>query len=324
VFDANCANLPRGGVFVAPASRFGLLLLETARGAGHVTRERVEPAPKVDVDALAARGFEVHDARQRSWRAGEARWVAQVVFHVTMTFKGGVSEQDQRMVMADPRGPAFEFVETEERRGWAVQPGFPDAPVWWGRHDLRADLPPGETLRLWAALLAWLTHVQEPRLERWRRRCEETRDRDLGRINDFYQTRLAEEEERRRRRGEAQEEEDQATEAEIKLEWERRVRSVRARWESRAELRVWGIEEIARPRVPVTWTYETASGPQTLAGEIDLAAGAVAQLPCPVCGRLVGEFWWEGRFVCRRCRARAESPRPSASPRSAQQRKRRS
>lgn len=304
VFDTSRAILPRGGLFIAPASRAGLLLLEAARGSGHVARERIAPAPSVDGAKVAAPGFEVHGARLRGAVTGEPRYIAQVLVHVTLTLQGGGTEQDLRTVLVDPRGPAFEFVEPEARRGWRLLDGFPDGPVWWGEHDLRRQLPEGATQRLWTALVAWLQRVQEPRLERWRRRCEEMRDRDLDRINAFYETRLQEEQERRRRRGELQDEEDQASEAEIKLEWERRVRAVRGRWETQADLRLWGIEEIARPRLPVTWSYETAAGPQTLAGEVDLADGAIARLPCPVCGRLVGEFWWEGAFVCRRCRGR--------------------
>jgi hypothetical protein len=79
---------------------------------------------------------------------------------------------------------------------------------------------------------------------------------------------------------------------------------VRARWEPQVEMRLWGIEEIARPRVPVTWKLKTPQGDKVLEGEIDLAQGAPARLPCPVCGRLVGELWWEGGFVCRRCRGK--------------------
>ena len=304
VFDPGCAILPRGGIFMAPASRAGLILLETARGPGHVAREWREAAPGVDAGALARGGFVVHDARLRSWELGEPRYAVQILFHVTMTLKGGGAEQDLRMVLADPRGPAFEFVEPEERRGWRLRDGFPAGPVWWGDREVSRIDPAREVIHVWSSLIGWLSRVQEPRLERWRRRCEETRERDLARINGYFETRLQEEQDRRRRRSEMHEEEDHATEAELKLEWERRVRSVRARWDPRAELRLWGVEEIARPRVPVTWRYDTPAGPQMLSGEVDLADGAVARLPCPVCGRPVGEYWWEKGFVCRRCRGR--------------------
>jgi len=315
VFDPDCAILPRGGIFVAPGSRAGLIVLELARGAGHVTRERLEAAAGVDAGALAKAGFVVHDARLRSWEVGEPRHVVQILFHVTLTLKGGGAEQDLRTVLAEPRGPAFEFVEPEERRGWRLRDGFPEGPVWWGDRDLAQMVPAREAIPVWGSLIGWLSRVQEPRLERWRRRCEETRERDLARINGYFETRLQEEEDRRRRRSEMHEEEDHATEAEIKLEWERRVRSVRARWDARAELRLWGVEEIARPRAPVTWTYETRAGLRTLSGEVDLADGVVARLPCPVCGRLVGEYWWEGGFVCRRCRGRGvQATEPAESP----------
>jgi len=96
------------------------------------------------------------------------------------------------------------------------------------------------------------------------------------------------------------------------------VKSVRSRWEPQVEMRLWGIEEIARPRVPVTWKLKTPQGEKVLEGEIDLAQGALARLPCPVCGRLVGEFWWEGGIVCRRCRGRGRRVvLPGAVPESA-------
>ena len=33
--------------------------------------------------------------------------------------------------------------------------------------------------------------------------------------------------------------------------------------------------------------------------------GGYFWLPCPICGRLAGEFWWEGQLVCRRCRGKS-------------------
>jgi hypothetical protein len=223
-----------------------------------------------------------------------------------MTMRGGIAEQDARAVFADPRGPQFEFLESDELRARRVQPGFPNAPVWWDTEDVVARTPGEPAGALWTALLSWLNRVQEARFGRWRRRCEEARDRDLARVNDFYQTRLDEERDRRLRRRDP-DEEDRATEAELKLEWGRRVRAVRARWEPSVELRLWGIEEVARPRVPVAWTFRTPAGTRTIEGEVDLADGRLARLPCPICGRLVGEFWWEGtQPVCRRCRGRGK------------------
>lgn len=305
VFDSERATLPRGGVFVAPGSRFGLLLLEAARGAGAVTREWLAPLEGLNVRSLAENGIVIHDADVVATELGERRWVSQLLFHFTLTLRGGMAEQDLRLVVADPRGPAFDFVELEDRRKWNTREGFPDEPVWWGETDVREGVPREEARRLWPLLVEWLHRVQEQRLERWRRRCEEARDRDLARVNAYYQTRLTEEKERRRRRAEASDEDEQATEAEIKLEWGRRVRAVRSRWEPQADVRLWGIEEVARPRIAVTWTLNTPQGRRTLAGEIDLAEGAASRIPCPVCGRLVGEFWWEGgQPVCRRCRGR--------------------
>ena len=84
---------------------------------------------------------------------------------------------------------------------------------------------------------------------------------------------------------------------------------MRSRYEAAIEIRLWGIEEIARPRQPVTY-------PLSLDGkkvgsfevEVDLATGALVRPPCPMCRRPAGEFWWEGsQLVCRRCRGRARS-----------------
>ena len=305
VFDAERAILPRGGLFVAPGSRLGLALLDLGRGRGHVARSHLTEAPDVDATVLAKQGFPVHGARATGYDLGDKRWVLEVVFHATLTYKGGMAEQELRTMVADPRGPRFDFIETEDRRAWKLEDGVPEGEVFWGETPIAGALPRDQAWQLWSELVGWVNRVLEPRLERWRKRCEESRDRDLARINDYYETRLAEERERRRRRGQSEDQEDQATEAELKLEWGRRVKSVRTRWEPQVEMRLWGIEEIARPRVPVTWRFKTPQGERTLEGEIDLAQGAPARLPCPICGRLVGEFWWEGGFVCRRCRGRA-------------------
>jgi hypothetical protein len=305
VFDPERAILPRRGLFAAPGSRLGLALLDLGRGHGHVSRTHVAELPDVDATALAKEGFPVHGARPAGYTVGEKRWVLELVFHATLTYHGGMAEQELRTIVADPRGPRFDFLETEDRRGWKLEDGIPaEGRVFWGDHPIDGGLPREEAWRLWADLVEWVNRVLEPRLERWRRRCEDSRDRDLARVNAYYDTRLNEERERRRRRGQSEDQEDQATEADLKLEWGRRVKSVRARWEPQVEMRLWGIEEIARPRVPVTWKVKTPQGERILEGEIDLAQGAPAKLPCPVCGRLVGEFWWEGGFVCRRCRGK--------------------
>lgn len=306
VFDSERAILPRGGLFTAPGSRLGLALLDLGRGRGHVARTHMAEVPDVDVGALAREGFPVHGARTSGHTVGEKRWTLELVFHATLTYHGGMAEQELRTIVADPRGPRFDFLEIEDRRAWKLEDGIPaGSQVFWGDEEIQgSDLPRDEAWRLWSDLVEWVNRVLEPRLERWRRRCEESRDRDLARVNAYYDTRLAEERERRRRRGQSEDQEDQATEAELKLEWGRRVKSVRARWEPQVEMRLWGIEEIARPRVPVIWKLKTPQGEKRLEGEIDLAQGAVARLPCPVCGRLVGEFWWEGSLVCRRCRGK--------------------
>jgi hypothetical protein len=305
IFNMERATLPRGGVFAAPGSRFGLALLATARGEGHVSRSRLSADPSVDPKKVARTGFVLHDAEAQSPKLGRRRWVCQVIYHLTLTLRGGVAEQDLRAVLADPRGPIFEFLEGDGRRNWKFEPGFPEGPVWWGESDVSEEIPREEAEQLWESLFEWLNRVQVPRLERWRKRCEETRERDLDRINDYYETRLREESERRRRRRDDLEDEDGASEAQLKFEWSRRVRSVRARWQPQAFAHLWGIEELARPRVPVMWDLETPDGVAVLSAEIDLADGALTRLPCPVCGRLAGEFWWQGQLVCRRCRGRA-------------------
>jgi hypothetical protein len=142
---------------------------------------------------------------------------------------------------------------------------------------------------------------------RWKKKAEEGRDKDLLRLNTFYQTRIQEERDRRRRRrGEDAETEERTTEAALKLEWGRRTRAVRTRYEPQIQVRLWGIEEIARPRQPVEYVLSVGGkSAGSLEVEVDLAAGSLVRPPCPVCGRAAGEFWWEGGgLVCRRCRGR--------------------
>jgi hypothetical protein len=302
VFDPDRATLPENGVFVAPGSRFGLELLAAARGHGYASRVHLRPAPEADARAIARRGFVLHGAEASAPRLDAPRWIVQVVYHLTLTLRGGVPEQDQRLVLADPRGPVFEFLEPEERKRWRREPGFTSEPVWWEEVDAREG-PPGErAAALWPALVEWLRRAQATRLERWRRRAEEGRERDLRRINAYYRTRLAEEEERRRRRRDDADLDEETSEEKLKLEWSRRVRSIRARWQATASADLWGIEEIARPRVPVAWRLDTPDGLSRLGGEIDLADGALVRRACRSCGRLAGEFWWEAGLVCRRCR----------------------
>ena len=310
VFDAGRANLPEGGVFVAPGSRFGLSLLAAARGQGYATRSHVLPKERVNVKAIAREGFTLHGAEASEPRLGEERWVVQIVYFFTMTLRGDVPEQDPRLVVADGRGPIFEFLEPEERKRWERRAGFPEEPVWWGEERVDAALPDEVAAALWPQLIAWLRGAQATRLERWRRRCEQGRDKDLHRVNAYYKTRLDEEEERRRRRGDDSDFDEEASEDLLKLEWSRRVRSIRARWQPGATLDLWGIEEVARRRVPVAWRLDTPDGISRLGGEIDLGDGALVRKACRSCGRLAGEFWWEGSLVCRRCRSgKGASPR---------------
>lgn len=305
IFDLDRATLPRGGVFAAPGSRFGLALLAAARGDGNVSRSQLPANPSVDAKKIARQGYVLHDVEALAPKMGKMRWVCQVIYHLTLTLRGGVAEQDLRSVLADPRGPIFEFLESEDRRRWQIEPGFPDDQVSWGETDVSQEVPAEEARALWSSLLEWLNRVQISRLERWRRRCDENRDVDLERINAYYEARLEEETERRRRRRDDLEDEDGASESQLKLEWSQRVKAVRARWQPQASVRLWGIEELARPRIPVMWDLKTPDGSAVLSSEIDLADGALTRLPCPVCGRLAGEFWWHHQLVCRRCRGRA-------------------
>lgn len=316
IFDLDRATLPRGGVFVAAGSRFGLALLQAARGGGHVARSRLSVQPDADAQEIAGRGYVLHGVEAHSPTIGEMRWVCQVIYHLTLTLRGGVAEQDVRTVLADPRGPIFEFLGSEDRKRWQLLPGFPEGPVWWGDDDISENMSRKEAAALWPSLLEWINRVQENRLARWRKRCKEARDTDLARVNDYYQTRLSEEGDRRRRRRDEPDEEELSGENQIKLEWSRRVRSIRGRWEPQAELRLWGIEEVARPRVPVTWELETPEGTSQLVSEVDLAEAVLIRHPCPVCGRLAGEFWWEGQLVCRRCRRRKSHPEGGRASRS--------
>ena len=306
VFDAERTTLPRGGAFAAPGSAAGLRLLEAARAGGHLARFHAIARNGVDVRALVGEGLVLHDVDQAAPKLGAPRHVLLVGFHTTLTFDGGSPEQDLRSILVDPRGPSFDFWEPEERKRAELEPGFP------------ADYEPGpfDRAALWAESRAWLERVLEPRAARWKKKAEEGRDRDLLRLNNFYQTRIQEERDRRRRRkSEDAESEEPATEATLKLEWGRRTRSVRNRYEPRIQVRLWGIEEITRPRQSVTYPLSRAGkSVGAFEVEVDLSAGSLVRPPCPVCGRAAGEFWWEGSgLVCRRCRGRKSSERPAGA-----------
>ncbi|MEP7028856.1 MAG: hypothetical protein ABI960_09705 [Candidatus Eisenbacteria bacterium] len=305
VFDPDRMTLPRSGVFAAPGSVAGLRLLEVARNGGHVARFHALARPRVDARALAGEELVLHDVAAPPPKLGEPRHAVIVGFHTTLTFEGGSPEQDLRSVLVDPRGPSFDFWEPEERKQAELVPGFPEG----------LEYPAFDRAALWAEAEAWLERVLEPRAVRLRKKSEEGRERDLLRLNTFYQTRIQEERDRRRRRKvDEGESEEPATEAALKLEWGRRTRSVRNRYEPRIAVRLWGIEEIARPRQPVTYALsQGGKAVGSLEVEVDLAAGSLVRPPCPVCGRPAGEFWWEGSgLVCRRCRGRKPSTRAAA------------
>jgi len=309
VFDSERAVLPRGGVFAAPGSIAGLKLLEAARGQGHVARFHAPARPRVDARALAGEGLVLHDVDTGTPTLEAVRHVVLVGFHLTLTFTGGSPEQDLRSILADPRIPTFDFWEPEDRKRAGLLPGFPDG----------FTPPTFDRAALWQAGELWMERVLEPRALRWKRKAEEGRDKDLARLNAFYQTRIQEERERRRRRrSEDAESEEPETEAALKLEWGRRTKAVRSRYEPAIETRLWAVEEIARPRQPVVYPLTAGGKPVgSFEVEVDLAAGALVRPPCPVCGRAAGEFWWEADgLACRRCRGRRPKPRsaPPAPP----------
>jgi hypothetical protein len=300
IFDPTRATLPHGAAFAAPGSQVGLKLMKEAREGGHIARFHAVARPKVDARAIAGEGLVLHDVDAGTPKIGAPHHALQLAFHTTLTFQGGSPEQDLRSILVDPRGPSFDFWEAEDRKRAGLVDGFPD--------DFS---PPGfDRAALWQEARTWLERVLEPRAARWARKADESRERDLARLNAFYQTRIQEERDRRRRRrSDDPESEEPSTEANLKLEWGRRTKAVRARYEAAIEIRLWGIEEIARPRQPVTY-------PLTLEGksagsfevEVDLASGALVRPPCPICRRPAGEFWWEGsQLVCRRCRGRARA-----------------
>jgi hypothetical protein len=300
VFDSSRAILPHGSSFAAPGSQAGLRLLGEAREGGHVARFHAAPRPGVDARAVAGEGLVLHDVEAGTPRLGKPGHVVQVGFHTTLTFLGGSPEQDLRSILADPRGPSFDFWEPDDRRRAALEDGFPP--------DFEPE--PFDRAALWQAARGWLERVLEPRAVRWAKKAAENRERDLARLNAFYQTRIQEERDRRRRRrSDEAENEEPSTEAALKLEWGRRTKAVRTRYEAAIGIRLWGIEEIARPRQAVTYPL-TLEGKDagTFEVEVDLASGTLVRPPCPICARPAGEFWWEGgRLVCRRCRGRARA-----------------
>jgi hypothetical protein len=300
VFDSSRVTLPHGAAFAAPGSQMGLKLMKEAREGGHVARFHAVPRAHVDARAIAGEGLVLHDVDAGTPVLGTPGHVVEVGFHATLTFQGGSPEQDLRSILVDPRGPSFDFWEAEDRRRAGLVDGFPA--------DFEA--PAFDRAALWQAARAWLERVLEPRAARWAKKADENRERDLARLNAFYQTRIQEERDRRRRRRtDDAENEEPSTEAALKLEWGRRTKAVRARYESAIEVRLWGIEEIARPRQAVTYPLSLAGKPVArFEVEVDLATGTLVRPPCPLCQRPAGEFWWEGeQLVCRRCRGRARA-----------------
>jgi hypothetical protein len=300
VFDATRATLPHGAAIAAPGSQAGLKLMSEAREGGHVARFHVEARPGVDARAVAGEGLVLHDVDAGTPQVGAPGHVVEVGFHATLTFMGGSPEQDLRSILADPRGPHFDFWEPEDRRRDALVDGFPPG----------FEAPEFDRAALWTAARAWLERVLEPRAERWKKKAEESRERDLARLNAFYQTRIQEERDRRRRRrSDEPEAEEPSTESALKLEWGRRTKAVRLRYEAAIEVRLWGIEEIARPRQSVRYPLTLDGKPVgTFTVEVDQASGALVRPPCPICKRPAGEFWWAGGgLACRRCRGRAQS-----------------
>ncbi len=301
IFDPTRATLPHGAAFAAPGSQVGLKLMQEAREGGHLARFHAVAQAKVDARTVAGEGLVLHDVEAGKPEVGAPGHALQIGLHTTLTFQGGSPEQDLRSILVDPRGPSFDFWEAEDRRRARLEDGFPAdyAPL------------PIDRAALWREARAWLERVLEPRAARWAKKADESRERDLARLNAFYQTRIQEERDRRHRRksDDAEGGEEPSTEANLKLEWGRRTKSVRARYETAIEIRLWGIEEIARPRQPVT--YPLALGGESVGHfevEVDLASGALVRPPCPVCERPAGEFWWEGsKLVCRRCRGRART-----------------
>ncbi len=300
VFDASRTTLPRGAAFAAPGSQLGLKLLQEARQGGHIARHHAEERAGIDARAVAGEGLVLHDVDAGAPKVAAPTHMVQVGFHATLTFLGGSPEQDLRSILADPRGPSFDFWEADDRRRAHLEPGFPPG----------FEAPTFDRAALWNEARGWLERVLEPRADRWKKKADESRERDLARLSAFYQTRIEEERDRRRRRRtEDTEAEEPSTEAALKLEWGRRTKAVRARYEPSIEIRLWGIEEIARPRQEVRYPLSRdGKSVGSFAVEVDLATGALVRPPCPQCGRPAGEFWWEGSgLVCRRCRARART-----------------
>ncbi len=277
VFDPLRPTLPRGAWFTAPGSGAGRRILEAALEEPLHTRRTALPlVPGVSEEGLAT----VCRVRGLAWgpaRLGPVRYERRVSFHAVATRWGGLPWQEPWVVLFGPQGDLLE---------WKSESDLPGLRSRAGLYQIGEDLPAEERARWFEQARRHIDRLLAEREQEWERAVARRRDDELERLGAFFSARLEEEEERLRRRTSNDEESEieQGDSTSLKLEWERRAAEVRARWELKTEVRVWGLTEWAWPTAELEQELRAGAVHVRLKSRVDVARGVPALPACPTCG----------------------------------------
>jgi len=295
VFDPQRATLPRGAWFTAPGSSAGRRILDAALEEPVLTRRTaLARVPGVSEEGLA----QVCRVRGLAWctaRLGPVRNERRVSFHAVATRWGGLPWQEPWVVLM---GPAGELLE------WHSEAEVPDVRSREGVYQMEEELEPEQRARWMERTRAHFERLLEEREQDWESQMGRLRDGELERLGAFYTARLEEEQERlRRRQSNGDEIElEQGDSTTIKLEWDRRAAEVRARWQIRTQVRVWGLSEWSWPVADLEQELRSGAVRVRLRSRVDVARGRPELPACPSCGNpaemLVRAH---GAVACARC-----------------------
>ncbi|HVP15289.1 MAG TPA: hypothetical protein VMS88_07080 [Terriglobales bacterium] len=295
VFDPLRPTLPRGAWFTAPGSAAGRRILDalTERPA-FTQRTALVRVPGAPEDGVAS----VCRVRGLTWgpaRLGPVRYERRVSFHAVATRWGGLPWQEPWVVLM---GPAGELLE------WHSEAEVPDVRSREGVYQMEEELEPEQRARWMERTRAHFERLLEEREQDWESQMGRLRDGELERLGAFYTARLEEEQERlRRRQSNGDEIElEQGDSTTIKLEWDRRAAEVRARWQIRTQVRVWGLSEWSWPVADLEQELRSGAVRVRLRSRVDVARGRPELPACPSCGNpaemLVRAH---GAVACARC-----------------------
>ena len=284
------------------AASSGLKLLSEAREGGHVGRFHAEERAGVDARAVAGEGLVLHDVDAGTPKVGTPTHVLQFGFHTTLTFLGGSPEQDLRSILADPRGPSFDFWEADERRRAHLEPGFPDGLHARARRSRR-------TVERGAGLARARARAARRQVAEARRRGARARPGAALRVlPDAHPggARSPPAPAHRGRRGRGAVDRGGA-QARVGPAHEGGARALRA-VDRDPPVGDRGDRPPAAGSALSAHAARASRSARSRSRSTSRAAPS-CRPPCPHCGRPAGEFWW-GRtgLVCRRCRGRAGKP----------------